>query len=312
MQRRFSLPENLKRNQPGQSHNCAMQEASDTVFRVRFWGVRGSLPVSGPDFQRYGGNTICVEMQCGEHRLLFDAGSGLLPAGKALLAEGISTHNLFFSHCHYDHIIGLPYFAPLYDAGSAVTLWSGHTAGKMTTRQIVTEFIRPPWFPIEIDVCRANLRCVDFKSGDVLKPSPGIEIKTGALNHPGGAIGYRVEWADRSVAMITDTEHQPGILDPAVLELIEGVDLFLYDTTYTDEEMPLRIGYGHSTWQHAIRLAKAAGAKNVGFFHHFPLRTDAEIEAIDRMAIDQFAGAFSAREGQIFNVDGLILSEHIR
>jgi phosphoribosyl 1,2-cyclic phosphodiesterase len=280
---------------------------------VRFWGVRGSLPVSGPDFQRFGGNTVCIEMQCGEHRLLFDAGSGLLPAGKALLAEGVVTHNLFFSHCHYDHIVGLPYFAPLFDSRSTVALWSGHMAGKMTTRQMITEFIRPPWFPIEVKACRSNIDCRDFRSGDVLRPFPGLDIRTGSLDHPGGAIGYRVEWAGQSVALITDTEHQPGVLDPQVLALIDGVDLFLYDTTYTDEEMPQRVGYGHSTWQHAIRLAKAAGAKSVGFIHHSPLRTDAEIDAIDRMAIEQFAGAFSARQGETFDVGGLAsLSEHIR
>ncbi|PQZ27290.1 MBL fold metallo-hydrolase [Ochrobactrum vermis] len=265
--------------------------------------MRGSLPVSGPDFHRYGGNTVCIEMQCGEHRLLFDAGSGLLPAGKSLLAENISNFNLFFSHCHYDHIIGLPYFAPLFDANSTVELWSGHMQGKMTTRQIVSEFIHPPWFPIEIDACPAKMICRDFLPGDILKPHPGVEIMTRSLNHPNGAIGYRVQWGGRSVALITDTEHEPGVLDPAVLELIQGVNLFLYDTTYTDEEMPLRAGYGHSSWQHAIRLARTAGAKNVAFIHHSPLRTDAEIEAIDRLAASQFAGAFSAREGQIFDLN---------
>jgi phosphoribosyl 1,2-cyclic phosphodiesterase len=286
---------------------------NDTVFRVRFWGVRGSLPVSGPDFQRYGGNTVCIEMQCGEHRLVFDAGSGLLPAGKAMLADGVTSFNMFFSHCHYDHIIGLPYFAPLFDPRSDVKVWSGHMAGKMTTRQIITEFIRPPWFPIEIDECRAHLQARDFKAGDVLEPYPGVTLRTAFLNHPGGAIGYRVEWQGHSVALITDTEHQPGILDPNVLSLIEGVDLFLYDTTYTDDEMPYKIGYGHSTWQHAIRLAKAANAKGVAFIHHSPLRTDAEIDAIDRQAANLFPNAFSAREGQVFDVGGLeLLRQHIR
>jgi phosphoribosyl 1,2-cyclic phosphodiesterase len=251
-------------------------------------------------------------MQCGDNRLLFDAGSGLLPAGKSLLSEGISTFNLFFSHCHYDHIIGLPYFAPLFDPRSNVTVWSGHTDGKMTTRQMITEFIRPPWFPIEINECRARLQARDFKAYDALEPFAGVKIRTGKLNHPGGAIGYRVEWGDKAVAIITDTEHQAGILDPEVLALIDGVDLFLYDTTYIEEEMPHRIGYGHSTWQHAIRLAKAANAKKVAFIHHSPLRTDEEIDAIDRAALTEFSGAFSAREGQIFDVDGLVLVEHIR
>lgn len=289
-----------------------LKRKNDPVFRVRFWGVRGSLPVSGPDFQRFGGNTVCIEMQCGVHRLLFDAGSGLLPAGRTLLADGVTTFNLFFTHCHYDHIIGLPYFAPLFDPRSDLTVWSGHMAGKMTTHEMITGFIRPPWFPIEVDECRAHLKPRDFKAGEILEPYPGVRLLTGNLNHPGGAIGYRVEWQGRSVALITDTEHQPGILDPNVLSLIEGVDLFLYDTTYTDDEMPYKIGYGHSSWQHAIRLARAAEAAHVAFIHHSPLRTDAEIEAIDRLAVNQFPNAFSAREGQVFDVDGLTLREHIR
>lgn len=260
------------------------------------------MPVSGSDFQVYGGNTMCIEMHCGKHRLLFDAGSGILPAGKALLAEGVTDFNLFFSHCHYDHIIGLPYFAPLYDPRSSVTVWSGHTGGTMTTRQMIAEFIRPPWFPIQIDACRANLSCRDFTGGDMLEPFPNLKIRTGNLNHPGGAIGYRVEWQGRSAAVITDTEHQPGILDPIVLQLIEGVDIFLYDTSYTDDEMAVHVGYGHSTWQHAIRLAKEAGARRVGFIHHSPLRTDEEIAAIDRMAAERFPHALSLREGQVIDI----------
>lgn len=267
--------------------------------------------MSGPDFHKYGGNTLCIEMQCGEHRLLFDAGSGLLPAGKSLLSEGVSTFNLFFTHCHYDHIIGLPYFAPLFDPRSGVTIWSGHTGGKMTTRQIVTEFIRPPWFPIEINECRARIKTMDFKPHDLLEPYPGVKIRTGILNHPGGAVGYRVDWDGRSVALITDTEHVAGEYDREVLSLIEGVDLFLYDTSYTDEEMVHKKGYGHSTWTHAIELAKLSGARNVAFIHHSPLRTDAEMEVIDRLAMDQFPNSFSAREGQIFDI-GLTLKEHIR
>lgn len=289
-----------------------LKRKSDTVFAVRFWGVRGSLPVSGPEFERFGGNTTCIEMRCGEHRLVFDAGSGLLPAGKALLADGVTTFNMFFTHCHYDHIIGLPYFAPLFDPRSNVAVWSGHMAGTMTTREMIADFIRPPWFPIEIDQCRARLSPRDFKAGDVLEPYANLKIRTGNLNHPGGAIGYRVEWRGRSVALITDTEHIPGTLDPNVMELIRDVDLFLYDTTYTDEEMQHKKGFGHSTWQHAILLAKASGAKHVAFMHHSPLRTDTEIDAIDRQASTQFPGAFSAREGQVFDVDGLTLVEHIR
>lgn len=268
------------------------------MFRVRFWGVRGSLPVSGPEFQKYGGNTFCVEVQCGEHRLLFDSGSGMLPASRSLLAEGVRTFNLFFTHCHYDHIIGLPYFAPLYIPNTQVTLWSGHMSGRMTTRQMMAAFIHPPWFPIKIDACAANLTFKDFVPGNMLDIGSGPRISTGSLNHPGGAVGYRIEWNGRSIAIVTDTEHYPEAgLDPEVLKLIGDVDLFLYDATYVDAEMARYRGFGHSSWQHAIRLATAANARRVAFVHHAPTRTDSELDAIDTQAREIFAGAFAAREG---------------
>jgi phosphoribosyl 1,2-cyclic phosphodiesterase len=162
--------------------------------------------------------------------------------------------------------------------------------------------MRPPWFPVEPDICRAAINCRDFRSGDVLAPYDDVAIKTGSLNHPGGAIGYRVEWGGRAVALVTDTEHRPGTLDPAVLDLIDGADLFLYDCMYTDDEMPRHVGYGHSSWQQAIRLAKAARAKRVAFIHHSPLRTDRELDAIQRLATQEFKGAFMARDGQAIDL----------
>ncbi|RWB35109.1 MBL fold metallo-hydrolase [Mesorhizobium sp.] len=270
----------------------------DDVFLVRFWGVRGSISVSGPEFSRYGGNTICIEMRCGKHTLLFDAGSGLRPAGGALQALGVTDFDLLFTHCHYDHIIGLPSFAPIYDRSVKVTLWSGHLAGHMTTRQMVDKFMRPPWFPMKLEFCKARLDYRDFVSEDVLRPREGVVVKTGSLIHPGGCIGYRVEWGGRVVAVITDTEHEPDKLDQAVLGLIEDADLVIYDCTYTEEEMERRRGYGHSTWQQGVKLCEAAGARGLALFHHDPTRTDEELDEIEKLAKEGFAGAFAARDGQ--------------
>ncbi|SIT56961.1 conserved hypothetical protein [Mesorhizobium prunaredense] len=274
------------------------------VFLVRFWGVRGSIPVSGPEFSRYGGNTICIEMRCGKHTLLFDAGSGLRPAGGALRASGVTDFDLLFTHCHYDHIIGLPFFAPIYDRSVKVALWSGHLAGRMTTRQMVDEFMRPPWFPVKLEICKASLDCRDFVSGDVLRPREGVVVRTGSLIHPGGCIGYRVEWGGRVVAVITDTEHEPDKLDQAVLGLIEDADLVIYDCTYTDQEMERRRGNGHSTWQQGVKLCEAAGARGLALFHHDPTRTDEELDEIEQLAKARFAGAFAARDGQTLKFPG--------
>ena len=145
----------------------------DKAFSVRFWGARGSLPAAGPEFARYGGNTCCVEVRCGPHTLVFDAGSGIKSAGLALRASGVRELHLFLTHCHYDHIMGLPFFAPLYDPRIRLEAWSGHLAGSMSTKDIIRGFMRPPYFPVEMTVCKADLISRDFKSGDVIRPVAG-------------------------------------------------------------------------------------------------------------------------------------------
>ncbi len=268
------------------------------AFSIRFWGTRGSLPVSGEPFRAYGGNTICFEVRCGDERLIFDAGSGILPAGLAMKDEGPVDCHLFFSHSHYDHIIGFPYFKPLYDADSSVEIWSGHMSGKMSTARMLRSFMRPPWFPVDPQICSARLDCRDFRSGDVLSTGRGVTIRTGSLNHPGGCIGYRIEWGGRALAIITDHEHIPGETDPEVMRLIEGADLMVYDACYTDAEMERYRGFGHSTWEEAVRLCQGAGVTRTALVHHAPWRTDADLDAIGLDAARAFQGAFVAADGQ--------------
>lgn len=271
-------------------------------FRVRLWGVRGSLPVSGPQFRDYGGRTICIEMRCGEHVLLFDAGSGMAQAGVALRAEAHARIDLFFSHYHYDHVIGLPFFAPLYDRSCTLTVWSGHMAGKMTTAEMMANFMRPPFFPIGPDICTACLTPRAFTPGDVLTPYPGLTIRTAMLNHPGGSVGYRVEWGGRVAVVVTDTEHVPGAPDARVLDLIAGADLVLYDATYEDDEFEAFRGFGHSTWQEALRLAGAAGVRQVGLMHHAEWRTDAALGWIEAALSESGVDAFVARDDQVIDL----------
>ena len=267
------------------------------ALSVRFWGVRGSVPVSGDEYRRFGGNTACIEVRCGARAILFDAGSGIRPAGAALHGEGMRDFDVLLTHCHLDHVVGLPFFFPLYCSTSHATIWSGHLAGRMTTREIVAGILQPPWFPIDPEGCRAALDYRDFKAGDVLHPRDGITVRTGKLNHPDGCIGYRLEFDGRSVAFISDTEHHPGELDGNVLELIRDADLVIYDSAYTDAEMEDHKGFGHSSWQQGVRLCKSAGAKRLALFHHDPARTDTAMEEIETAAKREFANAFAARDG---------------
>jgi phosphoribosyl 1,2-cyclic phosphodiesterase len=278
-----------------------MRDGQDRL-RVRTWGTRGSLPVSGEQFRIFGGSTICTEVRCGDQVLLFDAGSGLMPAGCALKSDGIRAAHLFLGHCHYDHIIGLPFFPMMFDSGARVEIWSGHLAGKMTTRTMIDSFLRPPWFPVEPEVFRCGQTTHDFRAGDVLQPYADVTVRTASLTHRGGCIGYRIEWRDRAVAVITDTEHSPGALDSAVLGLIDRCDLFLYDSAYAETEMASYRGFGHSTWNQAVLLAQEARARQVGYIHHAPWRTDTELLEMEAQARQVFPASFFARDGQIIDL----------
>jgi phosphoribosyl 1,2-cyclic phosphodiesterase len=261
---------------------------SEQALTVRFWGTRGSVSAPGPAARQFGGDTACVEVSNGPHAIIFDAGSGLRRLGLTFRERGLETADIFFSHCHYDHIIGLPFFSPLFDSTIQVTLWSGHLHGHMTTRQMVEEFMRAPFFPVRPAVFSPNTRYRDFVPGDTLRPPGAAVIHTGALNHADGAVGYRLESHGRVVAYITDHEHGNATADATVERLIHGADLLVIDATYTDAEYPSHRGWGHSTWQHATALCRQQQVKRLVLFHHRPRRTDSELVAIEQEARQAF------------------------
>lgn len=261
---------------------------SEQALTVRFWGTRGSVSAPGPAARQFGGDTACVEVSNGPHAIIFDAGSGLRRLGLTFRERGLETADIFFSHCHYDHIIGLPFFSPLFDSTIQVTLWSGHLHVHMTTRQMVEEFMRAPFFPVRPAVFSPNTRYRDFVPGDTLRPPGAAVIHTGALNHADGAVGYRLESDGRVVAYITDHEHGNATADATVERLIHGADLLVIDATYTDAEYPSHRGWGHSTWQHATALCRQQQVKRLVLFHHRPRRTDSELVAIEQEARQAF------------------------
>jgi phosphoribosyl 1,2-cyclic phosphodiesterase len=268
---------------------------------VRFWGVRGSIACPGPETVRYGGNTSCVEVRCGEYLLIFDGGTGLRELGNELTKQnGKIDADLFYTHTHFDHICGLPFFAPVYRPGSTIRMWAGHLVPDLTLESVLCGMMMAPLFPVPIGLISKQIEYRDFRSGDTLTPRPGVTLRTGPLNHPNGATGYRVEHGGKSVAYITDTEHRPGTLDQNILALVDRADIMIYDSTYTDEEYPSHVDWGHSTWQEGVRLADAAQAKMLVIFHHDPSHDDA---FMDRIA----AEAAKARPGTVVATEGLVL-----
>lgn len=270
---------------------------------VRFWGVRGSISSPGLDTARYGGNTPCIEVRCGEHIIILDAGTGMRLLGDALMnTMPVVDADIFLSHCHIDHINGLPFFAPAYATQTRLRLWAGNLLPAYRLEDVVRRIMSPPLFPVQVETFKADIKYNDFKAGDVLQPLSDVTIRTAMLDHPDGATGYRIEYAGRSVAYITDTETRYNDCIERIASLARGVDLMIFDCTFTEDEISSRFGWGHSTWQQGIRIADAAEAKRFCLFHHDPARTDSVMDGLVHAVDAARAGSIAAIEGLVINM----------
>jgi phosphoribosyl 1,2-cyclic phosphodiesterase len=251
-------------------------------MKIRIWGARGSIPVSGMEFLRYGGDTTCVEVRAASGDIIIiDAGSGIRALGKKLVASGAGTVNVLFTHSHWDHIIGFPFFRPLYRSGFHIDIF-GCSFVRESLEEILNGAMRPPLFPVPLSDKAADITfhtacSASFSIGSLLV-TPII------LNHPGLGLGYRIQEDSLSFVFLTDNElgfHHPGSPDrKELIEKVKGTDLLIHDAEYDLKEYPHHRGWGHSTWQEALELALTAGAGELLLFHHDPDRTDAMIDNI--------------------------------
>jgi len=258
----------------------------DGGMTLRFWGARGSLPAPGPSTARYGGNTVCVELRCGPHLLILDAGSGLREFGAALAEDDVSVDaDILLSHTHLDHICGLPFFAAMHDPKARIRFWGGHLAPPAGIAEALLTSWRAPLMPDMDAEFRAEIAFHDFIAGQFLQLRPDLCVGTTTLRHPGNAVGYRVEWAGTSVCYITDNElylpsdkrHNPRYLEQ-LTGFVRGADVLITDTTYRDSEYPSKVDWGHSCVSQVAKLAARAEVKRLHLFHHDIDQTD---EAID-------------------------------
>lgn len=257
----------------------------DDHIDLRFWGVRGTLPVSGKHVTKYGGNTSCVSLEFPRQQLfVFDGGSGIKALGDWLIAQQRKRiqAKVFISHPHWDHINAIPFFAPLYQQGSEFEIL-GANQGDNTMRELISAQMDGVYFPITLNEFAARVYFHDLEE-ETLEVND-IEVKTILLSHPGKCLGYRINYNNRSICYITDNEmyyedsefYSPHY-ENKLRDFCSDADVLITDSTYTDEEYKTKIGWGHSCISKVVNLADEANIKSLYLFHHDPDQSDSDID----------------------------------
>jgi phosphoribosyl 1,2-cyclic phosphodiesterase len=261
-------------------------------IRLKLWGVRGSLPAPGVQTKIFG-NTSCIEMHCGEQLFIFDAGSGIRELGLELLKSMPIKGRIFFTHYHWDHILGFPFFVPAYIPSNEFDIY-GESKRRRSPKQILSGQMSFPYFPVTLEAMRAKLKFHTIKVGSTIKFGD-VTIKTHRLNHPFDAMGYKVEYKDSSVAYITDYEHFNHSDEP-LIEFVRGVDAMIYDSAFNEAEYASKHGWGHSTWEQGVKLAQVANVKNLIISHHEPTHDDNHMQEVEKQAQEVYSNSIVARE----------------
>jgi phosphoribosyl 1,2-cyclic phosphodiesterase len=269
----------------------------DPHLTVRFWGVRGSVPVSCEAQARTGGNTSCVEVGLdGRQPVIIDAGTGIRALGLELMTRprpGRGEATILLSHLHWDHIQGIPFFAPLYDADWAITFYAARPRDE--TGHAVRLQTSAPYFPAGWAV-KAKLAYEEIHDQGL--EAGGMHIRPYHLSHPGGSCGFRLDGGGRTVVYVSDHEHGNAKVDAGLRTWAHGADLLIWDSQYTPEDFHLHQGWGHGTWLEGTRVAVDAEVKQLALFHHDPQRTDTGLDEIEAAARREFSNTVVARQGQ--------------
>jgi phosphoribosyl 1,2-cyclic phosphodiesterase len=267
-------------------------------IRLKLWGVRGSTPTPQIENLKFGGNTSCLEIRNGDNEcVIFDAGSGIRALGQTLMQEAAGAPikaKIFLTHFHWDHIQGIPFFAPLYGPDNHISFVSGSSS--LPLQETLEGQMAKPYFPIDFSQVAAKRDFHQIESGGAFKVG-GLTVRPFPLNHPQGASGYRIECNGVTIVYATDYEHGVRESDATLCEHARNANILICDAQYTPAEYETHRGWGHSTWQNAVLLAREARAEHLMLFHHDPGHDDQTMMQITQDARMQFENTTGAWEG---------------
>lgn len=273
---------------------------------LRFWGVRGSIPIPGASTVRVGGNTTCVSIERDGYIIVFDAGTGIRRLGQFMEQEPgrVQAGCIFLSHYHWDHIQGLPFFQPAFRSDNRFHLYGEQKKGA-DLYTILREQMQTPYFPVTMVAQQGLVTFNAIEAGQRYTLQNDVTIETMRLNHPGGAIGFDVRSADGRICIVTDHEHSPEGIDGSVVEFARGADILIHEAPYDHhDKQTARRGWGHSSWEEAAEVAREAEVGRLFLSHHDPDRTDDDLDLVLDKARRIFAGTEIATETTIAAVPG--------
>ena len=262
---------------------------------IKSWGARGSTPVSGEHYLKYGGDTTCIEIRTREDDIIIiDAGTGIRRLGNQLVSEGKNRYHFIFTHAHWDHLMGFPFFKPLYSENATLLMHRCPFHSKFV-ETVLSKVMAPPTFPVKYTEVKADITYQEacpntFEIGSMsITPIP--------LSHPNGGSGYKFTEDGKSFVFLTDNElgyvHPGGCTSEEYMEFSNGVDLLIHDGEFTPDEYETQIEWGHSTYVDALEMAIEADVKQLGLFHHnqnrFDLEMDMIVESCDRLIAEKNA-----------------------
>lgn len=272
---------------------------------IKFWGVRGTRPVSDRGFLSYGGNTSCVEITIGDTVIIFDAGTGIINLGNQLVDGNLKDINIFVTHTHWDHIQGLPYFKPIYNDKNEIKIY-GIGSNELTFEEIIEKQMSNEYYPIQWKDLKSHRTIFELNEYSKIQIDD-CEIQTIKATHPSNCLNYKLIYKNIVCAYISDNEWIQGDVE-ALVKFIKGCDLLIVDTYFTDaeyycEDINLsKVGWGHSTWQQGVDLGIKSGAKKIVCIHHDEHKNDDKLKEIEKEARKILSNICFAKEGMVITL----------